>query len=572
MFPAGLQLELQNWRLRSSVYVWILVFSCSLAACQGLPSLAVQTPEASVNALQVNLTIDGETRAVQTQGSIVRDVLREQNVELSLLDRIVPSEITPLQSGLSIEVIRVTEVTEIEEVEIAFEKQLVRNEGLAEGETRLLQTGVAGLEELTYKASYENDVLVSRVVTRRELIRDSIPEIQMVGIQTTITAIDIPGTMAYLSAGNAWLVTENTGERTPLTTAGDLDGRVFALSSDGNYLLFTRATGNPQNDLEDFNTLWAINTQDRRPTAFALDAVNVLWAGWLPGQSNTVAYATGQPTLVAPGWDADNNLRFRAFTADERLSDIVELIPSDGENEALLYGTRYTFSNDGLYVAFANAIQVGWVAVPTLDTVLVIAEPTDDEDDAVATAAVDAPQLVSVAAERVVLHTFAAYDTKSDWNWIPDVSWSEDNQFIYTVDHGAPLGLETVSESQVFDVMAISTLSNLRIPFVPQSGMWAAPIPAPDGQSLAYLQAMRPLESVSSRYRLSLVDRDGSNPEFIFPADGQPGLAPQPIVWSPNGDFVALTYAGDLWVLDVASGLAQPITADAQTSLVSWAN
>ncbi len=570
-----MQLELRDLARLSITLLAALIF----VGCQGLPSLAPESVE-SVTQYQISLTVDGETRSVVSEGRVVRDVLREQGIELALLDRITPGEFTPLADGLAIGIVRVQEVIEIEEVEIAFEKQLVRNEGLAEGETRLLQTGVAGREEVTYKIIFEDGLEVGRTVTRRERVQDSVPEIQMVGIQTSITAIDVPGTMAYLSAGNAWLVSENTGERTPLTTSGDLDGRVFSLSRNGKYLLYTKTTGNPLGDLEDFNTLWVLNTLTARAEPIEMNVVNVLWADWAPDLENTIAYSTAQPTLVAPGWDADNNLRLRAFSADGLLSDEAELVASDGENPSTVYGTRYMFSNNGQYLAFSNATQVGWVLRPDLTNVLTLEDPTDVDDDAETDddeLPADPPEpidpiIVSVPSEKVVLQTFAAYDTKSDWSWIPDVSWSSNNQFIYTVNHGAPVGLETITESQVFDVMAVSTTSDARISFVSQSGMWAAPNPSPSGETIAYLQAMRPLESITSRYRLVFVDRDGSNPEIIFPAEGQPGLTAQPIIWSPNGQFVSLIYAGDLWVLDVATNQAQPITADGQTTIVSWSN
>ncbi len=565
-----MQLELRKLPLLAIV----LLSAMLLGACQGLPSLAPNVVE-STTQYQISISVDGETRTVISEGRVVRDVLREQTIELGLLDRIEPGEFTPLEDNLVIDIVRIQEVTEIEEVEIAFEKQLVRNEGLAEGETRLLQTGIAGVEEVTYKIVFEDGIEVGRTVTRRELVQESVPEIQMVGIQTSITAIDVPGTMAYLSAGNAWLVSENTGERTPLTTTGDLDGRVFSLSRNGKYLLYTKSTGNPLGDLEDFNTLWVLDTRSTRSEPIPMDVVNVLWADWAPDLENTIAYSTAQPTLVSPGWDADNNLLLRAFTADGSLSDEAELIVSDGENASTIYGTRYMFSSNGQYLAFSNATQVGWVLRPDLTDVLAFDEPEDESDeDTEDELPADPPEpvVISVPSEKVVLQTFAAYDTKSDWSWIPDVSWSGNNQFIYTVNHGEPIGLETITESQVFDVMAVSTTSDARISFVSQSGMWAAPSPAPSGETIAYLQAMRPLESVTSRYRLVFVDRDGSNPEIMFPADGQPGLTAQPIVWSPDGQFVSLIYAGDLWVLDVNTSQAQPITADGQTSIVSWSN
>jgi len=61
-----------------------------------------------------------------------------------------------------------------------------------------------------------------------------------------------------------------------------------------------------------------------------------------------------------------------------------------------------------------------------------------------------------------------------------------------------------------------------------QSGMYAGPVSAPtitpDGYQVAYLQAIFPNQSNTSRYRLLVMDRDGSNRHAIFPEESSPGI------------------------------------------------
>ncbi|HLF01050.1 MAG TPA: G5 domain-containing protein, partial [Anaerolineales bacterium] len=195
-----------------------------ISACA--PSL---TPPPPID-MHVTIVTDGETTPLTTRALTVRDALSEAGITLGERDRITPSEFTPLADGLTITLVRVTEKFDIEEIIVPFEKQTVRNEGLPAGETRLLQTGANGVDELTYRTVFEDGAQVSRSTVRRVTIKDPVPEIIMVGAQTTFTAIPIEGTLAYLSAGNAWIMRDSSGSRKPLTTSGDLDGRVFSLS------------------------------------------------------------------------------------------------------------------------------------------------------------------------------------------------------------------------------------------------------------------------------------------------------------------------------------------------------
>ena len=86
--------------------------------------------------------------------------------------------------------------------------------------------------------------------------------------------------------------------------------------------------------------------------------------------------------------------------------------------------------------------------------------------------------------------------------------------------------------------------------------------------SMAYLQAIFPQQSETSRYRLVVMDRDGSNRRVLFPSANSAGLEPQNPVWAPqpiqgqNGDFVAVVYQGNLWLIDTGNGQAYQITGD----------
>jgi hypothetical protein len=96
-------------------------------------------------------------------------------------------------------------------------------------------------------------------------------------------------------------------------------------------------------------------------------------------------------------------------------------------------------------------------------------------------------------------------------------------------------------------------------------------LPKPEqGYRIAYLQALSPLQSDQSGYRLAIMDRDGSNRLLLFPPEGEPGLQPQSVAWSPEGERIAVLYRGDLYLVDPATAVAQRITGDGQISAFDW--
>jgi Tol biopolymer transport system component len=513
---------------------YLLALCLVVTACA--PSL---TPPPPVD-LHITIAADGSTTPLTTQALTVRDALNEAGIVLGERDRITPSEFTPLVEGMAIKIVRLTETFEVEEVIVPFSRRTVRNEGLQVGQTRLLQTGQNGIDEITYRTAFEDGVQVSRDAVRRVSLQPPVDEIVMVGAQTTFTAIQIDGTLAYISAGSAWLMRDSSGSRRPLVTSGDLDRRVFSLSPDGRYLLYTRSAASEGEAAGLNNSLWAISATEPNPRPIELGVENVLWADWSPTEPRTLAYSTGEPRSTAPGWQANNDLYLLTFdTRGDPDDPLLALEPSSGGLYGW-FGTNFAWSPDGARLAFSQSDQLGIV---------------DPENQSAA----------PIAA-------YAIFQTYSDWVWNPSIAWSPDGQFIYTVLHGPPLGLETPEDSRVFDLAVVAADGSFDASLVAQAGIWANPLPSPDGQRIAYLQATTPLESINGTYRLAVMDRDGSNAVSIFPALDEPGLKPDAVTyaWSPESSRLAVILDKNLWVVEVESGKSQQLSGDGQTSNPSW--
>ena len=200
-------------------------------------SLAACAPDSSP---AVTLTADGETRTLTTEALTVRDLLAEAGIALDEDDRVEPVEPTFIEDGMAIRVVRVEVRTEAEEREVPFERRTVRDASVLAGETRLLESGITGIEELTYRITTEDGVEVERQLVRRVMIRESRTEVILIGVQAELEPVPITGTVAYAVNHNVWVMQTTSPNQRRLTHAGDLDGRVFTLSPDGSYLLFTR--------------------------------------------------------------------------------------------------------------------------------------------------------------------------------------------------------------------------------------------------------------------------------------------------------------------------------------------
>ncbi len=506
-----------------------LQITCLLLALMLLGACRAPEPEG----YPITLVADGAEHAFIAQGPTVREALVEGSVTLADLDRVEPPEFTPLQADMTIRVIRVTQSFTMTQETIPFERRTVRNESLPAGETRLLQTGANGRRELTWRITAEDGREVDRRVVREVVLTQPTDEVVMVGSRGTVVPIPISGTLIYLSGGNPWIVKGNSALRRPLDASGDLDGRVFALAPDGQHLAYTRAapvmTGTAPSLL---NTLWLAGTADRsRPARTAITgALSLTWAP----DGEAFAYSTGERVAQPPGWQANNDL-WQATLDDAGGVQRERLLDSTPGGAYSWWGTQYAYAPGGDLLAFARADAVGTFALPT--------------------------------HTARVLASFSPFRTYSDWVWAPAPAWSSDGQFIFVALHGPPPPQVAPEDSRVFDLWALSPRGGLAMKVAPDSGMWAFPVPSEWG--IAYLQALSPDDSALGQYALYVMDRDGSNRRRVFPPEGA-GLKPQQVVWSPTGREIALTYGGDIYLVDVATGAARQLTSDGQSSNPQW--
>jgi resuscitation-promoting factor RpfB len=519
------------------------------AGCDLIPAVPLQAEE-----IAIVIAADGIDHEVKIRpGSSVHQALTAANISLGAFDRSEPPIFSILNEPGQVKVVRVREEFEIVEEIVPYQNQVLRNESMPEGETRLIQPGENGIQEITYRRVYEDDASISFSPVKVVSIKEPVPEIFMVGSHAPFASFHIPGRLVYLLGGNVWLIQGHTGNRQPVITSGDLDGRIFSLSPDGQWLLFTRYT----EEEDAINHLWAARIPEdpgMDEVEFVdLNVTNVVhFADWKPGSTYTVAYSTVEPRPVAPGWQANNDLQMLHMNSSGQVRHLPVQLETNMGGTYGWWGMTFAWSPDGNKMAYARPDSVG---------------------------------LLEMGEESLTqLLEVVPLLTRGEWAWVPGLSWGSDGKILFTVDHVQGRGAISPEESPFYDLTAISFEGGGSMSLVATAGMFTYPVVSPflsSGEKdyqVAYLQAIFPAQSETSRYQLAVMDRDGSNRRIIFPPEGAPGLTPQARwgAWSPEpladtGSLaIALIYQDNLWVVDSAAGNARQITGDDLITRVDW--
>ncbi|MDQ7037061.1 MAG: G5 domain-containing protein [Anaerolineae bacterium] len=387
--------------------LWICLFF--LAACQGQSTEVTMLIYVQVDNIERTFSV-GESMTVEeflTQPQV--DVQWDEN------DRLVPPPFTQITDGTRITIVRVDEEETCETEEIPFEVEVIQNESFAPDDERVTQSGQNGVQRRCFRVILENGVQSERIpIGQPEVITEPINEIRVVGIDQVIEPFAISGTIAYINNGNAWVIRRNSTEKRPLTTNSDLDSMVFALSPNGQHLIYTRE---PE-DTESFvNELWLINTAND-PIPLRLTATDVLYAEWLSEPENTISYSTSEIQDIAPGWKSLNNVWLERIDINNGASlSIRQVVSESGGGLYGWWGTVYKWSPDGENLAWVQADSTGVF---------------NDE------------------GEQIALLNYPVFRIFQNWSWRSNLSWSWDGTLIASTVH-TPLPNLPSDTSPVFD-------------------------------------------------------------------------------------------------------------------------
>lgn len=589
LIPERGTLSAANWSVWSVVRAgWhstMLLMAAWLMLVASILLSACTSPQATQALIQVEVSADGQTIRLQLpSGSTVQQALDKAKLTMNALDRSEPPVYTILGDGAQIRLVRVTEKFEIEQVVIPYEQQTLRNESLPVEKEVLIQKGKEGLQEITYRRVYEDGMQVSDqpVPVKSVIVQEPVPEIRMIGVQTPFAPVQIPGKLYYLRDGNIWKIEGSTANRQAVLTLGDLDGRIFTISDDGSWALFTRRS----EEKGQINTLWAAQIGPEsgpqataRPTLSPgevpaeqepvdLRIKNVIhFADFIPGSNTKIIFSTVEPREAAPGWQANNDLNALTFSSSGWTTKWTKVLEANAGGVYGWWGTSFLWGLDGHSLAYARPDSIGIVDYKT--------------------------------GSMTTTLNIIPLQTHGDWAWVPGITWGPDGNALYTLDHVAPEGSTNPEESTAFDLTAVLFGGGPTLHLVSQTGMFAYPLASPlqntaggPDYQLAFLQALFPDQSETSRYRVTVMDRDGSNRRAIFPPEESAGMEPQQHwgVWSPvpmpesagsasGGEgntsgsesyALAVIYQGNLWLVNTVSGEPVQVTGDGLTTRLLW--
>jgi len=495
--------------------------------------------------LSVSITSEGEiTELSIPEGSTVREALEAAGFAPQPMDRVTPSLYTMLEDGDNIVLTTIHEEFETETAVLPFSRQVIHSESLPLDETLLLQKGENGLEEITSSILFENGEEIDRAVTNRLTITPATTEVLLIGIQPAYLPVDLDGVIAYIDTGSAWIMQGTSHQKQALVATGDLDSRVFELSPDGKWLLYS---GTAPESSGDINTLWIASLENPEAAPVRLNISNVIhYAAWVPHLDSggyRIAYSTVEPRSSAPGWQANNDLRILSISSAGRLLQTDILLEPNPGGQYGWWGTSFALSPDGSRFAFARADAVGLVnqETATFDPLLQI----------------------------------TPFEVGNDFVWTPEITWGEDSSILYVHSHTKETPGTGTAQPGVFQLVALDTETPTAIALLDNTGVFAFPCAAvsnaiPGEQWLALLMPFDPNQLMTTRYQLASVDSDGSNLHILYPPDGWMGIEPYPPLLSPDNGSILFIREDNLWLYEEESGNANQITGSGQISAYDW--
>ncbi|MBM7606581.1 uncharacterized protein YabE (DUF348 family) [Metabacillus crassostreae] len=142
-------------------------------------------------AFKIALNVGENKQQVWTTSTTVADFLKQQNVELNELDKIEPALTEELDEKSQVIVTRIEKVTDVVEEPIAFNVVQKNDSSIEKGQQKVIESGKEGKQKKHYEVVLENGKEVSRDLIKTETLEESQDRVVALGtkaVQQTNTA------------------------------------------------------------------------------------------------------------------------------------------------------------------------------------------------------------------------------------------------------------------------------------------------------------------------------------------------------------------------------------------------
>lgn len=139
-------------------------------------------------AVPLKVTLDGKTLLINSPEKTVGDMLKNEGIILSKLDRVFPDLEAPLKSGIEVKITRVEEKLITNTERLPYRTTSRRDNDLERGKTKVIQDGIDGEKEVVLKVTYEDGIEVSRVKVSETITKQPVNKIVAMGTVSWFTS------------------------------------------------------------------------------------------------------------------------------------------------------------------------------------------------------------------------------------------------------------------------------------------------------------------------------------------------------------------------------------------------
>ena len=144
-------------------------------------------------AVPVRILADNTEKLIYTTASTVEEVLEENNVTLSAMDKLDNVEIfDAVKNEMNISILRIDDEIVKEQSSVAFETIRKANASLYKGEEKVVTQGVNGVREKTFRILYQDGKITGQTLINDVIVKEPVDKVVEYGTKALPTATPKP--------------------------------------------------------------------------------------------------------------------------------------------------------------------------------------------------------------------------------------------------------------------------------------------------------------------------------------------------------------------------------------------